>query len=130
MESPKELEAFSIVKRAKSFSYAIRGIKIFFKTQHNAWLHIFATLIVIILGIYFSITLIEWALLVFAIGLVFVTEALNTAMEFDMDLTSPEFHPFARDTKDIAAGAVLISAITAVIIGGIIFIPKIIQFLN
>jgi diacylglycerol kinase len=60
-------------------------------------------------------------MLVFASGFVLVSEAFNTAIEIDINLTSPEYHPYARDTKDIAAGAVLISAVTAVIIGVLIF---------
>ena len=75
------------------------------------------------LGFFFSITKIEWMMLVLASGLVFATEAINTAIEIDMDLTSPEFHPYARDTKDVAAGAVLIAAITALVIGVLIFVP-------
>lgn len=125
-ESSKEQEAFSVVKRAKSFTHAIRGIEVMLKTQHNTWIHVLATVLVLALGFYFRITSTEWVAIVFSIGLVFVTESINTAIEFDMDLTSPEFHPFARDTKDIAAGAVLLSALTALIVGGIIFIPKLV----
>ena len=127
-EPAKESEAFSVVKRAKSFAHAVRGIFVVFKTQHNMWLHTLATFVVVYGGVFFHIRETEWLALVFAIGFVFVTETLNTAIEFDIDLTSPEFHPFARDTKDIAAGAVLISALTAFIVGCIIFIPKIIFF--
>lgn len=68
----------------------------------------------------------EWLFLIFAIGIVLITEALNTAFEIDIDLTSPTYHPYARDTKDVAAGAVLLAVIMAGIIGFIIFLPKII----
>ena len=64
-------------------------------------------------------------MLVFAIGFVIVTEVMNTAIEIDIDLTSPEYHPFARDTKDVAAGAVLVASFTAAIIGLIIFLPRV-----
>ena len=77
--------------------------------------------IVVALGVYFNITRTEWFMLVFAAGFVLTAEAFNTAIEIDMDLTSPNYHPFARDTKDVAAGAVLVSAITALIIGVMIF---------
>lgn len=76
---------------------------------------------VIFLGFYFKITYLEWAMLVFASGLVFVSEAFNTAIEIDMDLTSPNYHPYAKDTKDVAAGAVLLSAVTAITIGILVF---------
>ncbi len=74
---------------------------------------------------YSWISSLEWIALVFAIGGVFVTETLNTAIEIDIDLTSPEYHPFARDTKDVAAAAVLLSVFVAIIVGLIIFLPKI-----
>jgi diacylglycerol kinase len=82
--------------------------------------------LVLIAGIYFNITLLEWIFIVLAAGMVFAAEAFNTAIEIDMNLTSPEFHPHARDTKDVAAGAVLITAIVAMIIGVIIFLPRIV----
>ena len=67
----------------------------------------------------------EWVVLVLAIGLVIVAEAFNTAIEVDIDLTSPEYHPYARDTKDVAAGAVLLMVMVATVIALIIFVPKI-----
>lgn len=112
---------FSLIKRAKSFTYAGRGIWVFIKTTHNAWIHLAILALAIALGIYFHITVIEWMMLVLIGGFVLVSEAFNTAIEIDIDLTSPEYHPYAKDTKDVAAGAVLISAITALIIGVFIF---------
>ena len=69
-------------------------------------------------------------MLIFASGLVFMAEAFNTAIEIDIDLTSPEYHPFARDTKDVAAGAVLIAALTAAVIGVFIFGPYLLKFVK
>lgn len=130
MESPKEREAFSVVKRAKSFTHAFRGIRVFISSTHNSWIHLALTVVAIILGIFFCITSTEWMILTISIGFVFCAEAFNTAIEFDIDLTSPEYHPYARDTKDVAAGAVLISAVVSIIIGLIIFLPKIIVYLK
>jgi diacylglycerol kinase (ATP) len=111
-------------------SNAWRGIHIMFKSQYNVWIHMLIFGLVLVAGIYFNITILEWIFIFLAAGMVFTAEAFNTAMEIDMNLTSPEFHPHARDTKDVAAGAVLISAIVAFVIGAIIFLPKIIiQFL-
>jgi diacylglycerol kinase len=122
MESPLDTkEEFSLIKRAKSFTHAWRGIIVFIKTTHNAWIHLLILALAIMLGIYFNITLVEWMMLVFAGGFVLTAEAVNTAIEIDIDLTSPEIHPYARDTKDVAAGAVLIASITALIIGISIF---------
>lgn len=120
-----EKEAFNIVKRAKSFVHASRGIAVFIKTTHNAWIHILIAAIAVYLGFHFGITTTEWLFLVFSIGFVLVAECFNTAFEFDIDLTSPEYHPYAKYTKDVAAGAVLIASITALCIGLIIFLPKI-----
>ena len=122
-----EQEQFSLIKRAKSFTHAGRGVFIFIKTTHNAWVHILALISAVALGFYFGITQTEWMFLVFAGGFVFVCEAFNTALEIDIDLTSPEYHPYARDTKDVAAGAVLLSACTAVVVGMIIFIPYLVM---
>jgi diacylglycerol kinase (ATP) len=117
----KTAEKFSIIKRAKSFTYAGRGLWIFLKTTPNAWVHICVLVAAIGMGIYFQIAYVDWMLLAFAGGMVLMAEAFNTAIEIDIDLTSPEYHPYARDTKDVAAAAVLISAVTAAIIGVGIF---------
>jgi len=120
-----EKRAFSLVKRGKSFAHAGRGIVIFAKTTHNAWLHAVILLGAVALGFYFGISRTEWLFVVLAAGLVMTSEAFNSAIEVDIDLTSPEYHPLAKDTKDLAAGAVLIAAIVAAIIGLIIFVPHI-----
>ena len=121
MADDKRVERFSIVKRAKSFTHAGRGLWVFLRTTHNAWVHLAILALAVVMGLYFRISYIDWMLLTFAAGFVLMAEAFNTAIEIDIDLTSPEFHPYARDTKDVAAAAVLISAITAVIIGISIF---------
>ncbi|MBF0443672.1 MAG: diacylglycerol kinase family protein [Oligoflexales bacterium] len=121
-----EKKRFSLVARAKSFTHAFRGLVIFIRTTHNAWVHLFVGVVVVILGWVLCISHVEWMIIVLVIGLVLVSEAFNTAIEIDIDLTSPDFHPYARDTKDVAAGAVLVSTITAIVVGMIIFIPNII----
>ena len=121
-----EKKRFSIVARLKSTTNAWRGLGIFIKSTHNSWVHIFFALLAIYIGFILHISNIEWTAIIFAIGLVIITEALNTAFEIDIDLTSPNYHPYARDTKDVAAGAVLLSVAVAGIIGLIIFLPKII----
>ncbi len=123
LDTPEE---FSLVKRAKSFTHAGRGLFVFLKTTHNAWIHLVLALVAVLLGVTFSITTTEWLFVILAAGLVLVTEAVNTAIEIDIDLTSPEYHPYARDTKDVAAGAVLLAALTALLIGLVIFVPHIV----
>jgi len=117
---------FSLVARTKSFAHAFRGVGIIVKTTHNFWVQIFFALVAVILGFIFRISEIEWVLIIMSAGFVLATEAINTAIEIDIDLTSPNYHPYARDTKDVAAGAVLISAIVALAVGLIIFLPKIV----
>jgi len=123
-----ERKRFSIVARAKSFSCAFRGICLLVKTQHNSWIQITFAILVLFLGVSLKISETEWIFMVLSIGLVLISETFNTAFEFDIDLTSPTYHPYARDTKDVAAGAVLITTIMASLVGIIIFLPKIIIF--
>lgn len=121
MNDSSEIKKFSLIKRAKSFVHAVRGIYIFIKTTHNAWVHILILTIAVVLGFYLRITDIEWIMLVIVGGIVLAAEAFNTAIEIDIDLTSPKYHPYARDTKDVAAGAVLISSVMALIVGILVF---------
>lgn len=110
-------------KRIKSFTYAFKGIGSFLPKEHNAWIHCTAIVIVTIVGLTLGITRMEWAVVILCFGLVLAAEAFNTAIERLVNLVSPDFHPIAGDVKDIAAGAVLICAIAAAIVGLIIFIP-------
>ena len=125
-EIQREKRAWREVKYGEKFKNAFRGLYVFSKTTRHLPIHVASALTVIFFGFYFNISSLEWILLTFAIGFVFVTEALNTAIEIDIDLTSPEYHPYARDTKDVAAAAVLLSVFVAIIVGLIIFLPKII----
>ena len=125
LKKKKENIAWREVKYSQKFLNAFRGIYVLAEATRHLFVHITAALLVIVLGFYFKVSSLEWIALVFAIGFVFVTEALNTAIEIDIDLTSPEYHPYARDTKDVAASAVLLSAFVAIIVWLIIFLPKI-----
>lgn len=116
---------FSLRERRKSFQYAIDGMVAFFRTENNAWLHLFGTVIVILLAAWVKVSRMETVFLVIVTGLVWVAELFNTAIEKIVDIISPDHHPRAKYIKDVAAGAVLVMAITALITGGIIFIPKI-----
>ena len=123
-EAPEiKSEQFSLIKRAKSFTHASRGVWIFLKSTHNAWVQVAVFAVAVLGGILLGISRFEWMALMLVSGLVFAAEAFNTAIEIDMDLTSPTYHPYARDTKDVAAGAVLIASIVAIVIGCFVFIP-------
>ena len=122
-------EKFSIKKRIKSFGYAFKGIRDFLFTTHNAWIHITVAILVVIAGFYFHISVIEWIGIVLSIGMVLSAEALNTAVVDWVDLVQPEYNKKAGSIKDIAAGAVLLTAICATIIGLLIFVPKVMDML-
>ena len=117
-------------KRLQSFGYAYRGIYCVFGTEANMKIHIGISLLVIICGIAFNISITEWMFCLLCIGLVVGAEMFNTAIENVVDLASPEQHPLAGKAKDIAAGGVLICAIISVIIGLLIFVPKGLQFIS
>lgn len=112
-----------ITQRIKSFGYAIKGIVSYIGKEHNAWIHCTAVLVVTFLGFYFDISNTEWCIVLLCYALVLAAEAFNTAIERLVNLISPNYHPIAGDVKDIAAGAVLICAIIAAIIGCVVFIP-------
>ena len=120
---------WTLRNRLRSFSFAFSGLKILLKTQHNSWIHLAVTGVVLAVGALLRITAIEWCVLTLAMASVWITETLNTAIKFLTDLVSPEFHPIAGQVKDLAAAAVLISAIGAAIVGVIVFLPRLIQLL-
>jgi len=110
-------------KRIASFGFAIKGLATLVRTQPNARIHLLATVVVVLAGCYFPLQTSEWIWLIGAMAGVWITEALNTALEFLTDLVSPDYHPLAGHTKDVAAAAVLLATISAVLIGLMIFIP-------
>ena len=123
-------ERFSIEGRIQSFRYAINGIILMLKSQHNAWLHATASFAVLLVGAFFHLSPREWCWLVIAIMAVWTAEALNTALEFLADVASPEFHPLAKKAKDVAAGAVLVSAAGSVVIALLILGPHFLTYLS
>ncbi len=116
----KTLSPFSWVR---SFAHAVRGLVVAVRTTPSIWVQLVAFLCALALGAYLQISRVEFVLLILASGLVLVAEMINTALEIDMDLTSPEYHPHARDVKDVAAGAVLLASLFAVVVGVCIFLP-------
>lgn len=110
--------------RVFCFGDALRGLKVLLATQANARVHAALSLAALGLGWFLGLSLTEWLFVISAIGLVWTAEALNTAIEFLVDLVSPERNKLAGQVKDLAAGAVLAAALTALVIGAIIFGPK------
>ena len=118
------MRKWSVKSQLRSFGFAFKGLKWMMGTQHNAWIHLFAAVAAILFSIYFSISRIEWLFVILSIGLVFMAEMFNTAIEFLTDIVTPQFNEKAGKVKDIAAGAVLVAALIALIIWVVIFIPR------
>ena len=114
----------------KSISYALKGIYFYVTSESNVRIHLFATVLVIGLGCWLHVSTQQWILLALAIGIVHASEAFNTALEEIVNFISPQQHPSAGKIKDLAAGAVLLTTITAAIIGILIFTPLLIQKFN
>ena len=111
-------------KRIQSFGYAGRGVWLVVSGEANMKIHLAIAVLVVMAGFFFQISATEWMACLLCFGLVFTTEMINTAIENVVDLASPNRHELARNAKDVAAGAVLISAIISAIVGLLIFIPK------
>lgn len=100
------------------------------RTQHNARIHALATILVLAAGAFLRISTAEWALIALAVVCVWAAEALNTSVEFLVDLVSPDIHPIAAKAKDVAAGAVLVAAIGSVVVGALVFGPHVLGMLE
>ena len=114
-------------RRLRSFVFASRGIVSVVRTQQNAWVHAAATVVVVTAGLLLDVSRSEWALLVLAMVAVWSAEALNTAVEALGDAVSPDYSSHIARAKDVAAGAVLIAAVGAVVIGGLVFVPRLLR---
>ena len=112
-----------VASRLRSFGYAFRGWWYVLRTQRNAWLHGVIAIVVFALSLWVGLKPVEWAVIVLTTAMVFAAEFLNTAIEAVVDLASPHRHPLAKVGKDVGAGAVLISALAAVVIGALILGP-------
>ena len=115
---------FSFSGRVRSFRYALRGIVGMIATQHNTWVHGAVMMAVIAAGILCALSAGEWCIIVLTVAAVWTAEALNTALEYLCDAVSPQLNPLVEKAKDVAAGAVLMSALGAVLVGMLIFGPR------
>jgi undecaprenol kinase len=113
----------------KSFSFALSGIQTALLTERNMRIHLLVSIVVIGCSIFFSISKLEWLFVIVAIGGIFSLEMMNSAIERVVDLITAEYHPLAKQAKDLAAGAVFIYAVITVLIGIIIFIPYFFRWL-
>ena len=120
---------FSLKSRIESFRFAFTGIWSLLKNEHNARIHLLAAILAITMGFILKINPLEWSLLIIVIGIVFLTELLNTALENLADVVEPEWNEKIRKTKDYAAAGVLIAAVISLLVGGLIFIPRLLDLL-
>lgn len=112
------------------FFYAVRGIFYGYQTERNLRFHVFAAVLVVFFAVFFQISRMEWLFLIFAIGTVISLELINSAVERVVDLVTEEYHELAKVAKDLAAGAVMVSAIASAIIGICIFTPYIVKWIS
>lgn len=123
-------KSFSWKARGASFRFAWQGIRALFRTEHNAWIHSGLTIAAAVLSLLLQISKTEFILLILAVTLVWVTELINTAIEKTADFISTQKHPQIGLVKDLAAAAVLLSAVAALTIGTIIFLPKLLHYVQ
>ena len=121
---PNYESRFSWRARLKSFTYAGDGLRALFRTEHNAWIHLVLTLAAKIMGFVLGVSRGEWLALLITFALVWLAEIFNTCIEKIMDFVTEERHPQIKIIKDLAAAAVLISALAALTVGLLIFLPK------
>ena len=119
---------YDFKKQIRSFGYAWKGIRCVVGKEQNLSFHFITTVCVVVAGCFFHITRMEWIAVLLCIGMVIGAEMFNSAVERIVDLVSPQRHPLAGQIKDIAAGAVLVCALTAMIVGLIIFVPYLTRF--
>ncbi|MFA5326546.1 MAG: diacylglycerol kinase family protein [Prolixibacteraceae bacterium] len=122
-------QSFSLSKRLKSFGFAFNGLRIMIKEEHNFRIQLIAAFCVLVAGFVFHLSEFEWIAIIFSIGFVFALEIINTSIENMADFISPEKNEKIKLIKDLASAGVLIGAITAVVVGLIILLPKFIELL-
>lgn len=125
----KRSEKFSLKKRIKSFEYAFAGLRVLLREEHNSRIHLAVAVCVVVAGVFFHISPMEWIAVVIVIGMVIASEIINSSLERTADFIKAERDDRKRDIKDLGAAAVLVSAITAAIVGMIVFLPKIISLI-
>ena len=118
------------INRIQSFQYAFAGIWYTLRTQRNAQIHLTIVILIVALGLALNINLTEWAIVALTMGFVIVTEMLNTVAESAMDYVTTDYDPHVKVIKDVAAGAVLVSALTAVVVGLLILGPRLLAWFN
>ena len=119
-----------VLSRLRSFQYAISGWTYVIRSQRNAWIHSIFSILVLAISVWLKLTMVEFAVIILTITLVWTAEFLNTALEAVVDLASPQDHPLAKVGKDVGAAAVLIAALASVLVGLLVLGPPLLEKLN
>jgi diacylglycerol kinase len=127
---PSQTPKSAWAKFIAGFSYAFSGLWYALRTQRNVRVHVLIGTLAIVLGIILRISAVEFALIFVAITAVFTAEMFNTVLELCVDLASPDYHPLAKIAKDVAAGAVLLNALLAIVIGLFVFVPHLLALIH
>ncbi len=127
MVSRDEIKKKGIRRFLLSFKYSVQGLKIAYRDEQSMWIHLVLTTLAVIAGFWLNISAMEWLIVIILITLVLGAELINTAVEAAVDLVTCEYHELAKYAKDLASASVFIYSMLALICGGIIFIPKIIE---
>ncbi|HUS45962.1 MAG TPA: diacylglycerol kinase family protein [Phycisphaerae bacterium] len=133
---PPYASPFTIFGRMRSFRHALAGLVFVLRSQHNAWLHAVATVLAVVLGLVLhwtgvkSLSAGEWCVLAAAVTVVWVAEAFNTGLEVMADAVTSERQPVVKIAKDVAAGAVLVAAVGATVVGIVLFLPALVELVS
>lgn len=128
--SRDEIKARGFKRFEKSFGYSIEGLKYAYKYEQSMFIHLIVTALVIIVNIIFNVTAFEWLITFLAIGMVLASELINTAIEAVVDLVTMEIHPLAKIAKDCGSAATFVLAMMAAVIGLIVYVPYLMEFLG
>lgn len=128
--SRDEIKVRGIKRFKKSFGYSIEGLKYAYKYEQSMFIHLIVTVLVVIVNIIFNVSAFEWLVTFLAIGMVLASELINTAIEAVVDLVTLEIHPLAKIAKDCGSAATFVLAMMAAVIGLIVYIPYIMEFLG
>ena len=115
------------ISRVHSFGHAFHGWGYVLRTQRNAWIHALISILVILVALWLQLPIRDWAVLILTVAMVWTAEFINTALEAVVDLASPQNHPLAKVGKDVGAAAVLIAALTSILVGLLILGPPLLQ---
>lgn len=130
LESRDERKKKSFKRFVNSFKYSIEGLSYTIKNEQSIIIMVMFLILAITCGFILNINPIEWVFIFLTISMVLATELINTSIEATIDLLSPKFHPLAKIAKDTSSAAVFVSSIISIVIGGIIFIPKVLAILE